>query len=130
MEGIMFKYILAVLMLGCCVFGTIRARAADDAWTPADTRREWGYQGIQAIDYLQTMNIARHPDQWHEYNIILGPHPSQRRVTAYFVSTAALHYTISRALTEEYRADWQNITIGFETGVVARNFSLGIRVGF
>jgi dimethylglycine dehydrogenase len=41
-------------------------------------------------DYLQTLEISRNPDKYYERNPILGNHPSQGEVTAYFVGAYAL----------------------------------------
>ena len=36
------------------------------------------------LDWGQTLNIAQHPDHWHELNPLLGPHPSTGSVNMYF----------------------------------------------
>lgn len=40
---------------------------------------------LLAIDWAQTLTIARTPQKWHEINPLLGPHPSVPRVHAWFV---------------------------------------------
>lgn len=51
-----------------------------------------------AADWGQTRDIAAHPERFKEFNPILGPHPSTRRVDAYFagamLGTAGLTYAL------------------------------------
>lgn len=39
---------------------------------------------LLVIDWQQTLRIARDPARWQEMNPFLGPHPSVRKVHAWF----------------------------------------------
>jgi len=120
-------------------------------WTSDDTNREVAYQVIQDIDWLQTRNIAKSPcfvlvkhhfgpyGQYYydkvpgpiyEQNNYLGPHPSMGAVNRYFLVMSVVHLGISYLLPREYRAPFQYITIGMESGYVAHNLSVGIHITF
>ena len=114
------KYLLLLLFI---------SPAYADEWTTNDTYREIAYQGLAAIDWLQTRNIAKNPS-YYEQNSILGEHPSVGRINAYFVITGLAHYGISKILTKEYRAPFQYTTIGVEIGAVVHNYSIGINIKF
>ena len=114
------KYLLLLLFI---------SPAYADEWTTNDTYREITYQGLAAIDWLQTRNIAKNPN-YYEQNPILGEHPSVGKVNAYFAITGLVHYGISKILPKEYRAPFQYVTIVVEGGAVAHNFSIGINAEF
>lgn len=99
-------------------------------WSRADTTRQAIFTSILALDWAQTRYIATHHDEFYEINTILGKHPTTGRIDGYFASTAIIHCGISFALPTKYRSIWQNISIGFESGVVARNINLGIGFNF
>ena len=124
----MLKYILAIFLLGCCVFGTIRARAAD-SWDAADIQREATYQVLSAVDWGQTLDIANHSG-YHEQNAILGLHPSTGKINTYFAATSLLHAGIAYMLPPELRTPFEYVTIGIEFGAVANNASIGLHVKF
>lgn len=124
------KTILTLLLLV-----SIQAQAAE--WTQADTAREVTYQVIEAMDWMQTRYLIKHPyaiqnctDPCHEVNRILGQYPSTDRVNTYFLIVGIAHYAISKALPKNWRTGWQYVSIGFEGAVVARNFHLGIKMDF
>lgn len=85
-----------------------------------------------ATDFAQTLLIKNHRDQ-HESNPILGPHPSDAKVLAYFAAHAALQEAI-------YRLAPRNVSILTSIGTIAvevpmieknfKNFKLGLRFGF
>lgn len=84
-----------------------------------------------AIDWWQTLAIARQPDSFYETNIILGKHPSAARVSCYFAVCIAVlgaligiawlcgrtHVAMAIAL----------VVATFEAVVVVRNLLLGVR---
>lgn len=101
-----------------------------DEWTRSDTYRETAYLALHVTDWLQTRTIAKNPDVWYEKNIILGSHPHVDRVDAYFILAGLAHVGIAAILPNEWRAPFQYFTIGFESGVVAHNYKVGVKVGF
>ena len=78
------KYLLLLLFI---------SPAYADEWTTNDTYREITYQGLAAIDWLQTRNIAKNPN-YYEQNPILGEYPSVGKVNAYFAITGIVHYGV------------------------------------
>jgi hypothetical protein len=120
--GVRMKY-MAILMM-------LFSITAEADWSRADTTRQSIFTGVLALDWAQTRYIAKHPDEFHEINTILGEHPTTGRVDKYFASATLIHWGASYVLPDKYRAIWQNVSIGFEAGVVARNINLGIGFKF
>lgn len=98
-------------------------------WTAGDTYRHATFTGLMMADYLQTLEISRNPDKYYERNPILGNHPSQGEVTAYFAGSYALVTGAAMVLPAPYRDALQYVAIGVEAGAVANNFSIGLRFG-
>jgi len=119
----MKKLIITILMLF-----TVTVDAGD--WRQEDTYRELAWTAFLVVDYGQTMNIARNPERFKEYNPILGEHPSQSSVGLYMLSAAIIHPIISYYLPPKYRRIWQYISIGIEAGAVGNNFGAGIGINF
>jgi hypothetical protein len=76
------------------------------------------------------MKIARNPNDYHEHNPILGSHPSEGAVTAYFLGSFLLTTGAAMALPEPYREYFQYGVIAVEGAAVANNFSIGLGFGF
>lgn len=117
------KTLIILLLL---ITSTVHA----DEWTTADTKREAAYLTLHTVDWLQTRNIARSPDQFYETNAVLGKHPSIGQVNSYFIATAALQFAIARVLPAEYRSAFQYLSIGHDFGYVSHNFKIGISVKY
>lgn len=99
-------------------------------WTRADSAREAAYLALHVADWGQTLDIADHPEKWHETNPVLGSHPSRGEVNGWFAATALLHPVVSYLLPKPYREMWQYGTIGLELYCVGNNYSVGIGYGF
>ena len=78
------------------------------------------------IDYGQTMTIARSRGYWHEYNPLIGYHPSQMRVNIYFAVVPAVAYLALDALPSDTRTTAMKILAITQLGFVGRNAYLGI----
>jgi len=61
---------------------------------------------------------------------MLGEHPSQGRLNAYFVGWMIAHPLISIALPQPYRGIFQGGTIAFELVVTRRNAGVGCRISW
>lgn len=116
------KFILAVLLVSSSAFA--------DEWTRTDTYREAAYLTLHTVDWAQTRNIARNPEQWREQNYFLGKHPSVSQVDQYFIATGALQFAVAYYLPAEYRKAFQYVSISVEGGAVAHNFRLGVSARF
>jgi hypothetical protein len=118
----MWIKIVAVSMLLC--------GCAARNWTRPDTYRHAALKAAMTVDYLQTMRIAREPDKYHERNPILGKHPSELQVSAYFAAAYALTTLTAMALPPPYRGYFQYVVIGVEGAAIANNLSIGLGFGF
>jgi hypothetical protein len=107
------------LLIGC---------AGNRTWTKADYAREAAFVGLTIIDWGQTRNIAKHPDDYGESNPILGRHPSVGRVNTYFPLAIAGHIIATHYIPHPYRPWWQYIWIAREGYAVGRNYSFGVRM--
>lgn len=89
---------------------------------------EWVWQSLHLIDTMQTIRIAQHPNQYEEYNPILGKHPSTGAVVAWGAGTAILHYVVADQLEKHgYSAKpFEYLTIGFAAGNVYLNWRWGL----
>ena len=113
------------LGLLCAVFST--PTLAADPWTPQEQAAGVALGTLIVVDYLQTRQIAKHPDQYHEVNLILGQHPSLGKVNNYFAIASVLTYVIMDALPTEYRGWMLAAGITVEAVVVGSNFGLGLK---
>jgi hypothetical protein len=88
---------------------------------------EIAYQSVAAVDMLQTLSIK--DEHWcEETNRLLGKHPSNKEVISYFVATGVIHAIIASKLPVKYARVFEYVTIGFEAGTVAHNYSIGMRI--
>ena len=60
-------------------------------------------------DYGQTMDISRNPDKYNEINPILGRHPHEDKVQAYFLFRGLSHLAVSYFVNEKYATIWQSV---------------------
>ena len=79
-----------------------------------------------AADWGQTRDIAAHPEHFREANHILGPHPSTRRVDAYFAGAIVGTVGLSYVLPPHARRLLLGGLATLEVIVVLRNNSLQI----
>jgi len=79
------------------------------------------------MDWHQTRTIARNPDKWHEYNIILGKHPTPAAVDRYFAIALLLQLALVHQLPDDVALKFAAGAAVFEGLVVARNYKIGLR---
>ena len=103
---------------------------ANGGWTREDTYRHIALTTLKAVDYAQTMKIAREPDKYHEENPLMSKHPSETEVTLMFAGGYIAETAIAMALPTPYRSWWQYLRIGMSAACVGRNLSIGLGVGF
>jgi len=109
------KWLLAVLC-----FVLLTGCANTQKMSKQDWLFEGAYQTVHWIDWYQTRNLDYDKGEY-ELNPILGKHPSNNTVDAYFITTGLAHMLITNCLPEKYRSPFQYLTLGFETGVVIFN---------
>lgn len=129
-------------VLACVLFWSVIAYVASCTSARADETdphaptpaTEWVYQSAAFADMLTTLDIAKHPEL-HETNAILGEHPSDGKVIGYFAATGLLHWALTRELVREHVPSpivqtWEGASIALEVGMVAHNYSIGLRARF
>jgi hypothetical protein len=117
------------------------AHAAD--WGERDTAMLGGALGLMAIDWAQTLDIARQTKcaaavraqcasvpAYRETNPVLPTHPSASEVNRYFVLAMVGTVGISYALTPTYRRYFLGGVLLIEGVVVFRNHQIGVRASF
>jgi hypothetical protein len=102
--------------------------AQAEPWTETQQALAATYLTVHAIDWAQTRNLARKPE-YEEKNPILGKKPSGGKSGAYFLLTPVVGYFILDALPK-YRTELLAVANVIEIGVVAHNFSIGIKAKF
>ena len=99
-------------------------------WTASNDVMEVTFLALMAADAATTEDIKNYPG-YYETNPILGRHPGDDRIVAYFASTAFLEWTVARALPVEYRGIFQASAIGLEIYSVGNNMTIyGLKVKF
>jgi len=101
-----------------------------DEWSREDVQLEIVYNVLLVVDLGQTLNISKNCDTYYELNQLLGRCPNQDDVYKYFIVNGVLHGLISNYLSADNRQLWQYVTIGYQTGVVGRNWQLGLSMDF
>lgn len=95
------------------------------------------FQALNAMDAVQTIQIAQHPERWREQQaeFLIGSHPSTGSVVALKAAEGFGHYAVTYGLVQLdarpgiIRA-WECITVGWVGATVAHNYSIGIKVSF
>jgi hypothetical protein len=93
----------------------------DMAWMGANT-------ALLGVDWGQTRYIAFHPDGWHEFNPLLGHHPSPGTVNSHFAVAIPLYWLTTWALPPEEDHGYKRI-INRETFSIAITIAEGANVG-
>lgn len=123
--------LLGVLLLTGCA-----------ALPPDSKLPEAAYQALHAVDFAQTVQIARSPDCYHESDPLtkrlIGEYPTEGQVRAAWALTSALHLAITGWLDREVdatdskawriaRGAWHVVTIADAGREVVHNHSLGLK---
>jgi hypothetical protein len=117
--------VLICLLVGCA------------GCTALESRESQAWLTLHAVDTVQTFRIADHPRCYEEGDSItqrvIGKHPSDGEVAAWSLGSAALHLGVTEWLlrTDHPRVAkaWQYVRIGITADAIARNHSIGIRIG-
>jgi hypothetical protein len=117
------------------VLGALAAAPAHAAdWTPADTGWELAFQGVLALDCLQTWKgSGADPQHFKEGNGILNDHPSKGSIAAMCAGVGLAHYGISSFIVSDNpsaagKSFWQIGTVLIEAAVVFNNHAAGVVV--
>ena len=118
----------SIMILLICFFST--SAYAADKWDKTDYSLLTAMIIVDVLDWQQTRYIANHPGEYREHNLILGNHPSQGEVDAYFALASTGQVLIAHYLPSKYRKLWLGLWIGIEGSYVASNSSIGIKMQF
>ena len=116
--------ILAFLLFAGC------AHYKPDPWTKNQVILQGVATGLKIIDFGQTLDIAKNPDEYYEINPIIGKHPSTSRVKKYFYASLITQPIITYLLPTDYREAWLGANIVISFYLVERNYGVGLRVNF
>jgi hypothetical protein len=97
--------------------------------SPIEEKRELLVYTTLLLDASQTLDIKNHPEL-HESNPLLGRHPSDVKIVAYFIGAGFAHNAITKQLPTEYRAAWQYGWAALEVATIIRNRQLNLRFNF
>lgn len=97
--------------------------------------------GLTFVDYRMTSDLAkRQNDGYYEkYNsFALGKHPSRGRVNSWFLCSALTKTIIAAILPNNKdswlgifgRESWLILNIGISSGLIYRNFEIGLEINF
>lgn len=111
------------------LFAALSSAAVADDLSPVEQKREILVASTLVLDAFQTMDIKNHPDM-HEINPILGSHPGDEKIVAYFIGVGFGHYAITKAIPVQYRATWQYGWAALEIATIIRNRRLDLRFNF
>ena len=119
----MKKLLLLTLIL-------LSSTAISEELSKAEKVGELSFQVVNFIDMMQTIEIVLHDDLYYETNPILGKHPQQHEVIAYFMIRGVMHYHTTKWLPEKFRIPWLTITVLPQIPLIEHNHNLGIRITF
>ena len=83
------------------------------SWTKAEITKEVLYGFLHAVEVEQTV-YGIEKLGCEEANFISGDHPSEGRMRTIGFVTGLGHFLVTNYIWPEYRAPWQNITLGFK----------------
>lgn len=122
------------ILIGLFAFLLISQVVPASEWftplTEKDIAAQAVYTGLTLLDWHQTLQIAKHPDEYSETNFIIGEHPSEGRVNILMPAGIVLHALVTYALPRKYRPLWQYVWIGEEAACVYQNWRTGLTVRF
>lgn len=102
---------------------------ASEPFTKTDTVLQTISQASLVIDWGQTLDIKNH--EWmYERNPILGKHPSDSKINAYFVGAIIGNQLMAQYLEGNNRRIWQVAIIAIQTITITENHQLGLSVNF
>lgn len=113
--------VVLVLLLMC--------EAKAEPWTKEQMQLGAIAAGLYVVDYGQTRNIAKNPQQFRELNPLLGSHPTLGQVNRHFLIGTAVVFSAAHFLPQ-YRSTILKTFIVIETVNTVRNYHVGLRMEF
>ena len=133
-----FKIKMRILIVAVCMWIIVLAGDSNanplekyyqEDLTETDKKGIVAFNILQGIDMLQTLEIANN-DNYYEKNKILGRHPSEAQVIAYFISRGFAHYHATKMIPLKYRNIWHTYNVVYNYDVIRDNHDIGIRINF
>jgi hypothetical protein len=98
---------------------------------------ETTFQVLNAIDFMQTTQIARNPTHYYEdgtMSVFTGPHPSERQVVFYSLAIGTVGHLCTTLALNELTEDhgpwpvrsWEAASLAFKFNVVITNHNHGL----
>lgn len=84
-------------------------------------------QWLTLTDAAQTLEIAKQPERFAEANPIIGKHPSESKVLGFMAARLTLQHIAAVSMPAYARPIVMGTLTAVYGGVVAHNYSLGIR---
>lgn len=130
--------IISLMLMACgsavparAAVGCIGDDSEDCRWNAVDYTLQSGFLMLTTADWVFTSKgIDRYGSNWYERNPILGVHPSQSKVGAYFVLTMSSHTAIAMLIPKPWRTVWQSVWVGVEIQTLATGWSVNIDLVF
>jgi hypothetical protein len=116
-------------MLALAVLLGLPRLAAGQHRTALDYGLAVGSTALIVADWSQTIRVADNPGRWHEFNPLLGRHPSEGRVNTLLSLTVILNGG-ALLLPKTPRRIWYAAVTAIEVFGVIHNLSLGVSIGF
>ena len=123
------KRILASLALLFCFSAHADLLGPHEEWTAIDSIRQAAVAAAMIVDDHQTKQISTSAC-CHEWNPLLGAHPTNKAINLHFVEMFLGSTLIAYYLPERDRRDFQIVVFGAESLAIHNNLKLGFRVAF
>ena len=131
----LYMRIILVAIFMCVIVSVGDSKALDlkkyhkEPLTEVDKANIVLFNVLQGIDMLQTLEIANN-DDYYETNKVLGKHPSEAHVVAYFVARGIAHYHLTNIVPAKYRNFFHGYNVIYNYNTIKDNHELGIRIDF
>lgn len=79
------------------------------------------------VDFRQTIDIKNHPGMY-EINPILGKHPSDTKITIYFILSSIIFAIVALFLQEPAKFIWLAVWAGMEVWAIQNNIKHGLKI--
>lgn len=122
------RFILGLALASLLAMSVHKARAAE--WDTTDRVLFGSLITMEAIDAAQTWKIHEHPERWSEANPIYGSHPNMGVVMGLKVAVTGGVYWLVKDMPSADRKLVLGVVDALQLSVVARNYSLGLKLGF
>ena len=117
---------IMLLIISFAFWLAVLPSAHADEWTTGQNTAEAAYLALVVVDWHQTREGQTKPNMV-ETNPVLGAHPSNSKVNAWFIGSNVVQFLIADALPTDLRNCWLAAGIAFEVSVVKNNKSIAIK---